>query len=186
MDIYAIRNDGFKYQELDLLITDIFDYFPESFTERDIVYFSLNNTSLSDFWQFKKTGWSKIEGEENLIPDITKWVNATLVLSPKAHRYLGDMMSPFGEFLPIQIEDEEDPHYIFNCLTTAKVDESKSNSEENKMIFLEKSVGDKLFFKSPYQSCQDIFCTGRIKEQIESTGLTGIIFDDKLYSIYES
>ncbi|TQV87365.1 response regulator receiver protein [Aliikangiella coralliicola] len=185
MEIYAIREDGFKYQELDLLVTDILDIFPPKYTPADAVHFSYNNIALSEFWVLKKTGWSKIEGRENLIPDITKWLNATLLLSPKAHRYLSDLMSPYGEFLPIQIEDEENPHYIFNCLTTVDVDESKSSIQESRIVFLEESIGDKLFFKAPFQSCQDVYCTGRAKEQIESLGFSGIVFDDRLFSPFE-
>ncbi len=182
MKIYAMRNDGIKYQELDLISTDILDFFPPDIDEVDILKFSLRNTSLKKYWQLRKTGWHKIEGEENLIPDITNWIDASLVLSPKAHRYLEDLMKPFGEFLPIQIEDDKDPHYIFNCLTVAEVDEAQSNPEENKMMFLEESVGDNLFFKTPYQGCLDLYCTERAKDLIQSLEFQGIVFDERLYT----
>ena len=70
MSIYAIRNDGFRYQELDLEINDVIDSFPDEVSYDDAHDFSLNNLSLKDFWPNIATGFSAIEGQANLLPDL--------------------------------------------------------------------------------------------------------------------
>lgn len=176
MNIYAIRQDGFKYQELDLRVNDFIDHFPEGTEYMQAQKFSLNNIAMSAFWPSMKTGFSKIEDGENHIPDITDWIDATLVLSPDAYRYTKTFMEPFGEFLPIHIDGKT--HQIFNCLTTAETDSAKCT--EDKLVFDEKSVGEKLLFKSPDQHCLDVFCTDRFKDLVESYGLKGLVFDSAL------
>lgn len=178
MNIYAIRRDGYKYQELDLDINDFIDDFPEEIDYGTAHDFSSENLKMAGFWKLYSTGFSEIEGQENLIPDICNWIDATLLLSPKAHRLLGDTLVPFGEFLPIVIEGET--YQIFNCLTTAEVNDKAST--ETHLEFDEASVGESLAFKSPFQLCQDIYCTERLKSLIEDFDLKGIVFDTRLSS----
>lgn len=181
MNIYAIRNDGFRFQELDLDINDIIDYFPDEVSYDDAHDFSLNNLSLKDFWPDIATGFAEIADQENLPPDITTWINATLVLSPRAFRYLGDMLTPFGEFLPVHVGDST--YQIFNCLTVAEVVESES--DETKLVFDEKSISGKLVFKSTFQKCIDIFCGEQLKNVIEELELGGVVFDTRLATPFQ-
>ncbi|MES2826416.1 MAG: response regulator receiver protein [Pseudomonadota bacterium] len=178
MEIFAVRRDGYKYQELDLEIDDFIDIFRDELDYNTIQDFSINNLSLANYWQPLSTGFSTIARQENLIPDIANWIGATLLLSPKAYRYLGDLLSPFGEFLPIQIESET--FQIFNCLTVAEINSVPGDSE--KFSFNEDSIGDKLIFKTPYQHCLDIYCTARFQEAVESFDLKGVIFDKNILS----
>ncbi len=181
MNIYAIRRDGYKYQELDLDINDVIDDFPEEVTYRMAHDFSRENIKMSGFWKLYSTGFSEIAGQENQLPDICNWIDATLLLSPKAHRLLKDTLNPFGEFLPIVIESETSQ--LFNCLTLAEVNEDVSSDAH--IEFNEASIGEALTFKAPFQSCQDIYCTERLKCLIEDFELKGVVFDTRLASPFE-
>lgn len=176
MKIYAIRRDGYKYQELDLNINDFIDALPESISYQEAHEFSKNNLSFAEFWPSMKTGFSEIEGHENLIPDIAPWIGATLLLSPRAFTLLNDVLKSHGEFLPIVIEDET--YQIFNCLTL--VDAIEEESDETNIVFEPSSMENKLVFKSGFQHCMDVFCVGSIKEFVESSGLKGVKFDPRL------
>lgn len=175
MNIFAIRRDGYNYQELDLEVGDFIENMPEEIGSNTIHDFSVENLALAQYWQPIRTGFSEIKGEKNLIPDVSNWIGATLFLSPKAHRLLGELLAPFGEFLPVQID--KDTFYIFNCLTIA--DAKQSNEKLN---FDETSIKDKVVFKTPEQQCIDIYCTERLKSAIEGFELKGVIFDEDLKS----
>ncbi len=49
------------------------------------------------------------------------------MLSPKAYRLLKELLEPFGEFLPVTIDDER--YFTFNCLTFVDADESQSEKQ---------------------------------------------------------
>lgn len=170
MEIYAIRRDGYDFQELDLEVDDFIEYMPEDLSYNAIHDFSLENLPLLPYWKPVRTGFSKISGKENRIPDVCNWIGATLVLSPKAHRLLHDLLSPFGEFLPVLVE--KDTFYIFNCLT--QVMSILNNSEP---VFNEYDVNGKVVFKTPEQHCIDIYCTERLKNAIQEFELSGVVFD---------
>ncbi len=176
MTTYKICRDGFKFQELDLEINDIIESFPEEYDYNQVHEFSVENIAMKSFWPKFQTGWSTIEGRENLIPDVTTWIDATLVLSPKAFRFLGDSLSQYGELLPFHINGEV--FYIFNCLTIAEINEAKSS--ETHIEFSPSSIEDKLVFKTPSYKCIDLYCHERLKELTESFELSGIVFDKHL------
>lgn len=164
MVIYRIENDGFKYQELDLDIRDFVDGFPDTLSTIEIYRFSKSNLSLKQYWPNMATGFSEIEGNENLMPDIAVWIDATLLLSPKAYRLLIDLLLPYGEFLPIHIDAEV--YQIFNCLTVVDM-----NSE----------ISDKVVFK-PDEDDEEfdmaVHCTDRLRNAIQSFDLRGVIFEE--------
>ena len=175
MNIFAIRRDGYHYQELDLEIDDFIANMPENIDYGTVHDFSIENIALAQYWKPLRTGFSEIKGEKNLIPDVANWIGATLLLSPKANRYLNELLSPFGEFLPVQIEN--DTFYIFNCLTIAD-----GNLLNGKFSFNEESIENKIIFKTPQQQCIDIYCTEQLKSAIETFELQGVIFDSNLNS----
>ena len=182
MKLFAVRTDHNKYMALDLEVNDFIENFPEEITYQQAHLFSYENIALSEFWSLGQTGFAELEGSENVKPDICKWIDATLLLSPKAYRLLGDSMAPYGEFLSVILDGET--YQIFNCLTTAKVIEAESS--ETKLVFDEKSVGDKLLFKSPFQSCIDIYCSERFKTLVEDCEFAGVNFDTRLASPYSA
>lgn len=164
MMIYRIENDGFRYQELDLEMGDLIDSFPDNLSTLEIHDFSQHNMALSPYWKPVSTGFSSIEGSENQLPDITYWIGATLVLSPKAYRYLGELLSPYGEFLPVMIGGEA--YQIFNCLGI--VGEGMPLAE----------IKDKAVFKASWESTQKIFCSEQLKEAIHTFDLAGSVFEE--------
>lgn len=155
--IYKIERDGYKFKELDLEVSDIIDSFPEDIDYVAAHEFCEHNISLSSTWTLLKTGFSDIEGNENLIPDICVWIDSTLLLSPKAKRLLGDTLSEYGEFLPIIIDDEK--YEIFNCLTLRN---TKKSSD--------------LVFKTSDSNCAHLYCQQRLKDSIEELDLHGVVF----------
>ncbi len=163
MTIFRIDNDDFRYQELDLFIDDFIDAFPADISDIAIHDFSRNNMSLAPYWPSMTTGFSLIEGRENLLPDVAVWVDATLLLSPKAYRLLGDLLSPYGEFLPLHIEGEI--YQIFNCLTVVDL----NTDTQDKVAFKPSVVSDEIGVA--------MYCNDQLKEAIQSFGLQGIVFE---------
>ncbi len=71
MNTFAIRRDGYNYQELDLEVDDFIEYMSEKLGYNTIHDFSLENLALVKYWKPIRTGFSEIKGEKNLIPDIS-------------------------------------------------------------------------------------------------------------------
>jgi len=186
MKIYAIRKDAPKYKQLDLGILDITRHAPDDVNLDNVYDFSENNTTMASWWKTPDTEFIDYEGEApSVLPDISPWIDATFVLSPKAYRISGEMLKSSGEFLPVLIDTEI--YYIFNCLTFGEADEGKSRFsyvEDMKMgleyLEFKNSVSDLLVFKSKLESCLTLFCGERFKETVETFELTGVLFDKEL------
>ena len=190
--VYAIRNDGYKFQELQLEVDDFIDNFPEEISFHEAQDFSLANLSMADWWQPINASFAPIEAEsQDPLPDIAKWINATLVLSPKAFSAIGDALARDGELLPITIAGQT--FYIFNCLKSVNVDHAKCEKafyegEElgwKKIAFSDKDVGQSTIFKSQDQGCLDLFCGDALKNLIEANQLTGVVFDQNLVRSFD-
>lgn len=189
--IYAIRNDGVKFQELDLEMRDIRRHRPDHVSLDDVLEFHIRNTAFKSWWQTPQAEFINLTGSNTApIPDISEWIDSTLVLSPKAFRLLGDLLKSSGEFLPVKIEYET--YYIFNCFVMGEADADKSEFEYQDgvklgLIHLEfkESAADNLIFKTPLESCLTLYSNQKLKEIIESFELTGIRFDTELVQAYE-
>jgi len=186
MTTYTIRNDGYSFQELDLEIDDFIDARPKGVDESIVLDFSLENYSMISWWPTPDTEFVAIDEQSAPIPDICRWIDASLVFSAKAHRLLGELLIPFGEFLPLTIRGEA--FYIFNCLTLAKVNEDFCEKNIYKgeeagiktLVFDETDVADKLVFKTIYDSCMNLYCSERFKNVVTDYALTGVVFSEKL------
>lgn len=184
--VYAVRDDGIKFQELDLDITDLFDLRPSSVSLNDLLEFHTRNTRLTPWWKEIEAAFeARPANPDGAIPDLCTWNDATLVLSPRASRYLGDLLEPYGELLPITVRGES--FYIFNCLTTVEADEQKSKVEYEgntrlglKHIELADDAGGTLVFKVPLESCLTLYCNERFKDAVETFKLSGVVFDRNL------
>lgn len=187
MTVFAIRNDVINFQELDLKIDDIIDFRPAETDEDFILDFSLNNCSMRSWWPTPDTEFVAISDDQNAaIPDICKWVDSSIVLSPKAFRFLSEILKEWGELLPIKIKNES--FYIFNCLTFGSILESsceKSYYEGEEfgiksLVFDDEDISKKLIFKSHYDSGMGIYCGTRFKDVVLGCKLSGIVFSEKL------
>jgi hypothetical protein len=156
--VFTIERDGYKFKELDLEVSDFVKFLPEDIDYVTAHEFSQHNISLLPTWKLLKTEFSDIEGNENLIPDICTWIDATLLLSPKAKRLLGDSLAPYGEFLPLMIDDEQ--YELFNCLT----------------LLDSKEGADELVFKTTDSNSMYLYCQERLKVIVTELGFQGIVF----------
>ncbi|MBA56993.1 MAG: response regulator receiver protein [Pseudomonadales bacterium] len=191
MTVYAIRTDYYRFQQLDLQLTDLFPFVPEDIDFDDVVQFSQRNASLKAWWQAPDTRFIPIEDKpEGEIPDLSLWLYATLVLSPKAHRLLGDLLQPHGEFLPVMVAGET--YQIFNCLTFAEEDTQACRQEQiegielglNELVFRD-SAEQLVIFKSRLQNAASLFCTERLKQVVETYELSGVVFDTNLIEVFD-
>lgn len=181
--IYCIQDDGFDFQRLDLMLDDVIDARPDDISEDDVLDFSQTNCRMVDWWPAPDTAFiSESGGKSDPIPDISKWIDASLVLSPRAYRLLGATLEKWGELLPVIINGEK--FYIFNCHTTGEVDLSQSEKEYfegeevgvKKIAFDSGDISEKLVFKTPFNSCIEIYCGDRFKSLVEEFALTGVQF----------
>lgn len=181
--IYSIQDNGFDFQRLDLMLDDVIDYMPDDVSEDDVLDFCQTNCRLASWWPNLDTLFiSQNDGEADSIPDISKWIDASLVLSPKAHRLLGATLEQWGELLAVMVKDER--YYIFNCHTVGEVDLSLCEKEYfegeeigvKKIAFNESDVSEKLLFKTPFNSCIEIYCGERFKSFVAEFSLTGVKF----------
>ncbi|MBB5211973.1 hypothetical protein [Microbulbifer hydrolyticus] len=188
--IYAIRNDGFGYQSLDLTLLDIARYAPEDIDPDAVMDFSRTNSRLAEWWQTPDTRFVCNEGvNDKGIPDISAWIGASLVLSPKAHRYLSDTLKSYGELLPVTVGN--DTFFIFNCTQLGEEDLSMSEYETQGEIPIQllnlafrNSAQTLPVFKSRYESCLTVFCNERFMHAVEDFNLTGVVFDENLVPQY--
>lgn len=191
MTVYAIRTDYYGFQQLDLQLTDLFPFVPDDIDFDDVVQFSQRNASLQAWWQTPDTRFAPIEDKpKGEIPDLSLWLYATLVLSPKAHRLLGELLQPYGEFLPVTVAGET--FRIFNCLRFGEEDKEacafdQADGMELGLNHLEfrASVKQEVIFKSRLQNAASLFCTDRLKEVVESCELSGVVFDTNLIEVFE-
>jgi hypothetical protein len=115
---------------------------------------------------------------------------SSLVLSPKAYRYLGELLSGSGEFLPVLVSGET--FYIFNCLAWGEVDDKNTAYDYFdgvefglKCLVFTNAVEDMVVFKSAVDGCTTLFCGDRFKSAIENFGLDGVVFDTNLVERFE-
>ena len=182
-DIYAVRNDGIKYRELDLGILDVTRHTPDNVSFDDVLEFSLTNLAMKSWWMTPETEFYVREENPNApIPDICAWIDSTLLLSGKAFRFLKDLLQNSGEFLPVIVEKET--YYIFNCFVNGEADEDKVKYEYAGDVKLgvthlkfKKSAEELLVFKSIVDYCTTLYCGERFKTAVETFGLEGLMFD---------
>jgi hypothetical protein len=181
-------NDGYQFKWLALDAADVVELMPEEYTLKQIHQFYYHNLSLAEWWKNVSSRFqSNFDRIDDPIPDISLWVGyASLVLNQKAFNALGDMLSYFGEFLPITCDS--DTFYIFNCLTLIEADKAHNESGLRdghsigitKIGFNKKDSEEKLIFKTKCNISSDLFCGDEFKNAVESQALTGITFSTDL------
>lgn len=188
MTAYAVKYDEkLEYRQLILDILDIVSASPDDVELDDIVNFYKKNLSMKDWWIPLHCDFSDDESDKGkAIPDISPWAGATLVLSKRAYNLLHDSIKPFGEFLPI-IVSEDQPYYLFNCLSYGVDDTEASESEyqNGERLWVKKLVSgpkdeNQLLFKSKYERGYTLLCNQRFTEIINQLDLKGLSFDTEL------
>ncbi|WP_439176796.1 hypothetical protein [Cellvibrio sp. ARAG 10.3] len=156
----------------------------------EFMQFSRHNLRLADHWKNFFGTFKKIQSEATAIHDITCWRGATLVLSESASNSLKHILQPNGELLPITCNGEN--YYIFNCLSRAEIDKSKSKQlnlkegliEFENIKFEESSIQGKALFKSKDEGCTATFCTNEFVDLVMNLGMKGVRFSENLTEIF--
>jgi hypothetical protein len=189
MNVYAIRDDFEKYQELQLTFKDYFDNVPvdREYTFDQVESFFSYNLALGDWWKTIETSFEPIERcDSAAIPDICWWQGSVLGLSLEAKNKLEEYLGPSGEFLPITVSGDQ--FYLFNCFEIGVHDEINSKRRNfegetfgiDRISFNEKDVENKLLFKTKFDNCGTIYCTDKFKDLITSLNLKGLVFSSDL------
>ena len=192
MPVYNILRDSEHFKHIQFDIMEMVDAIGPKVGQMKFMHFSKYNLSLAEYWQPFSGKFVIPEGLDADIeaPDVTTWRLADLLLSESAMKVLEEPLKPYGEFLPVVVDGA--PHFIFNCLTDAKVDESKSEREMMdgivtdilKFVFDEHDIRDKLIFKCIYEGGTSLYCTDTFKKLVERHQLKGLTFSEDLLEIF--
>lgn len=186
MTIYAVRSCRSPYfRELDLNTMDIINFKPSSIHMDDVLEAALRNTEMAAWWDRPEVSFTP--GSEE-VPDISVWLDSMLLLSPKAHRLLFDILKDYGEFLPILVGDDE--YFLYNCLTFCEEASTEGEYQDDQLIMLTSlkfadSAESKTIFKSKIEHGMTPYCNQQFKNAVESFELKGLSFDIDLVEQYE-
>ena len=186
---YLIERDGLDYKEPGLDPGEVLDLFPSDVSTTYALHFGRSNLSLASWWKPFPTSFVDAWGApKGLMPDITTWTNATLVLSPKAHRLLSDLMEPWGEMLPLLINNET--FFLFNPQHFGEPDKEAfeyDGTELNNLVkpaFKTDAVKDMLLYKCPVVGADSLYCNQRFKDAVQSFELSGLSFAKDLRTVW--
>jgi hypothetical protein len=156
---------------------------------------------LEDFGKPMQDSWQPVSGKllpqvggATTAPDITTSSTDMLVLNQKAYDTLKDTLEPFGELLPIVVNDET--YYLLNVLH--RLPEEVIDSENSEYEYYdEEEVGfktlrfdenkipeDSLIFCVQNKFAYNIYCDDRFKKLIEDNELGGLYFNTTLIDPY--
>lgn len=171
--IYRIQPNIREY----LILTFDGDKAREALGEDTDFYMDERPLSYKDQWQPMEIAFSDaFGGSQKPTPDISLNVGK-IFISEKAYDLLKEVISKFGELLPVSYEGKKG--FIFNGLTTVNTDEKLSiNDPMNDRFsikFSQDSIEDISIFKAEIDY-DGYFCNDEFKEIIENNGLTGLNF----------
>lgn len=183
VEFYRLSNNYLEFKELDLQILDVINFAPDNIDLDSVFEFSTLNLSMASWWRRPET---EFVGEQSEIPDVSLWIDGSLILSPKSHRLLGDLLSKYGEFLPVTVGAEG--YFIFNSLTYGEDNLSKClKSDDGSVTALSFAAesGNLPLFKSRYEGGYHLFCNGLFREVVGSYKLDGLCFSADLVELFE-
>jgi len=155
---------------------------------------------LSDFGTPLQHAWQLVKGKffpgvaARVLPDISTWQTDMLILNQKAYDSLKEILQPFGELLPVEVES--DIYYLFNIvvrLPDEVIDTDKSEYEYFEeepvgfrvLAFNENKISDEnIFFCLQNDFAYNIYCDDRFKSLVEENGLGGLFFNTTLIDPY--
>lgn len=155
---------------------------------------------LSDFGKPLQHAWRPVKGKffpgvaARTLPDISTWQTDMLILNQKAYDALKDVLQPFGELLPVEVES--DTYYLFNVLKRLPdevIDEDKSEYEyyEEEPVgfrvlnFNEKEIPEEnMLFCLQKDFAYNIYCDNRFQQLLKDNGLVGLYLNTTLIDPY--
>ncbi len=190
MNVYKLSFNYTDYLNLDIDLETLGNEIEEKIGDDEFYDYSQNNRSLKDSWVDVGGSFVNVGLDTNQRPDITAWNGANLVLSRVAYNILKDDLAPYGEFLPITLDNES--YHVFNCLRMVNVDEGKSETEFSnglwmgvkKITFTKEIIENNLVFKTKFDECAAIYCGESFKSLVENNQLNGLVFHENLLSCF--
>jgi len=188
MNVYRLKSMVNSYEVIDL---DIFE-FAEIIGDEDLSLVRSQprtNESLLNTWVTPSCSFSKEYKQAGQHPDISFW-GAYLVMSAGAKNEMYELLSDFGEFLPLKVEGVD--FYLFNCLTFGledkqlcilKYTEGLEDGLES-LAFDTQDVQLKPIFKSKLQGSRTLFANEDFKQCYELNNFSGLRFDTELLNIF--
>ncbi|MFC1750818.1 hypothetical protein ACFL2V_18660 [Pseudomonadota bacterium] len=189
MSIYRIHPDRFNFQLITISSGEILGKLGEEYP------FHIDPTPKSYAAVWNPLVVEYYDSSENKtpaqIPDITI-DSGRLYLSEEAYEGLADILSPFGEFLPILVLQKN--AYVFNPLKIAediggvntKLSFKNDWGDLESLAFHDDKVKEFVVFRSEFDGYMGLFCQEAFKLKIEALGLQGIIFSKDLGNIFPS
>ena len=184
---YRIQPELEKYMRFQLDNFDFLDKLGEEF-------------ELTDLGKPIQHAWQPVKGKfypgvaARVQPDISTWQTDMLILNQKAYNHLAEMLHPYGELLPVDVDSET--FYLFNVLARLPADvinmeksEYEFHEEEpvgfRVLRFDEKNIPQKqLLFCVQNAFAYNIYCDDRFKNMISDKGLGGLYFNTTLIDPY--
>ncbi len=160
-----------------LILTFDGDKAREALGEDTDFYMDERPFSYAEEWQPMEIGFDDaFGGGKKSIPDISLNVGK-MFINEKAHSLLKDVISKFGEILPVTYNGQKG--YIFNGLTTVKTDEKLSIhdplNDRFSIEFSEVNIEEISIFKAEIDF-DGYFCNDEFKNIVEQNNLTGVNF----------
>ncbi|WP_417763956.1 hypothetical protein [Shewanella sp.] len=189
--IYKLMEQPHQYKSLDLDMLTLFEKVGSEELGLKIFQQADTNLSLAKDWvAFDCDYFEEPDADDLQAPDVFLWLESYLVLTETAQRTLASYLEGFGEFLPISVSGE--PHYLFNCMTLGKEDESATEYKLDgglptgitKLAFLPDDVENKTLFKSQISFCSSLFGNTRFKQLCDENRLNGLRFEEDLAAIF--
>ncbi|MEJ2438976.1 MAG: hypothetical protein P8Z72_04835 [Gammaproteobacteria bacterium] len=155
---------------------------------------------LSDLGKPIQHAWKPIKGKfypgvsARALPDVSTWEADMLILNQKAYDYLGELLQPYGELLPVEVESET--CYLLNVLarlpeSVIDVDKSEYEYFEEEPVgfrtltFNEKNIPeDQLLFCVQSHFAYNLYCGDQFKNLVNDKGLGGLYFNTTLIDPY--
>lgn len=184
---YRIQPDLEHYMRFQLDNFDFLDKLGEEF-------------ELSDLGKPIQHAWQPVKGKfypgvaARTMPDISTWEADMLILNQKAYGHLSELLQPYGELLPVEVESET--YYLLNVLARLPenvIDTEKSEYEYHEeepvgfrtLKFNEKNIPeDQLLFCVQSNFAYNLYCGDRFKNLISENGLCGLYFNTTLIDPY--
>jgi len=176
MTVYRLSYDSYSFPRIDISEDELEQKLPNGRKDLSI------GVSRKAIWNDEISGKYYFDPDNphpKPCPDIAEYGGCELVFSQSAKDKLESVLSKYGEFLAINVEDKK--HYLFNLLNfTDAIDPFNSKKEifdgievgVEKISFLENEVSDLCIFSTPYDGYSYLYCTNEFKTLIENSGLT--------------
>lgn len=184
---YRIQPELKEYMRFQLDNFDFLDKLGDEFELSDL------GKPIQHAWKPVKGKYYPGVGARNM-PDISTWEADMLILNQKAYVQIGELLQPYGELLPVDVESGT--CYLFNLL--ARLPENVIDTDRSEYeYFEEEPVGfrtlyfdgmhipeDQLLFGVQSHFAYNLYCGDRFKHLMEEKGLQGLVFNTTLIDPY--